>query len=178
MTHRFEGKVAIVTGGARGQGEQIVRTLAREGCSVVLGDVLDDQGKSVADDLGNSVVHTRLDVTTETDWAAAAALAMSTFGGLDVLVNNAGIYRRQRLQDETVTDLNEILAVNLHGPFLGIQAVIPAMRAPGRRLDRERIVARRNHFVPGTRRVQHVQVGTARTRRGPRRSSLRRRTFE
>ncbi|MFC9790110.1 SDR family NAD(P)-dependent oxidoreductase [Rhodococcus sp. NPDC127528] len=129
MPNRFEGKVAIVTGGARGQGEQVVRALAREGCSVVIGDVLDDQGKAVADDLGASVVYTRLDVTSPTDWAQAVAVATSTFGGLDVLVNNAAIYRRQLLEDETVADLDKVLDVNLHGPFLGIQAVIPAMRA-------------------------------------------------
>ncbi|MGW0017129.1 SDR family NAD(P)-dependent oxidoreductase [Rhodococcus sp. NPDC003382] len=131
MPHRFEGKVAIVTGGARGQGEQIVRTLAREGCSLVIGDVLDDLGKTVADDLGESVVYTHLDVTVEADWADAVALAESTFGGLDVLVNNAAIYRKQLLEDETVADLDKVLAVNLHGPFLGIQAVTPAMRARG-----------------------------------------------
>lgn len=129
MPNRFEGKVAIVTGGARGQGEQIVRTLAREGCSVVIGDVLDDQGKTVADDLGKSVVYTHLDVTDHTDWADAVTMATATFGGLDVLVNNAAIYRRQLLEDETIAELGKVLDVNLHGPFLGIQAVIPAMRA-------------------------------------------------
>ncbi|WP_038170037.1 SDR family NAD(P)-dependent oxidoreductase [Tomitella biformata] len=129
MRNRFEGRVAIVTGGARGQGEQIVRTLSREGCSVVVGDVLDDEGKALAGDLGKSVVYTRLDVTDQADWADAVALATSTFGGLDILVNNAGIYRRQLLEDETVADLDKVLDVNLHGPFLGIQAVIPAMRA-------------------------------------------------
>lgn len=131
MPNRFEGKVAIVTGCARGQGEQIVRTLAREGCSVVIGDVLDDEGKAVAADLGKSAVYTRLDVTSQNDWADAVALATSAFGGLDVLVNNAGIYRKQLLENETVADLDNVLAVNLHGPFLGIQAVIPAMRARG-----------------------------------------------
>ena len=131
MPYRFEGKVAIVTGGARGQGERIVRTLAREGCSVVIGDVLDDLAKTVADDLGDSVVHTHLDVTSPEDWAAAVTLATSAFGGLDVLVNNAAIYRKQLLEDETVADLDKVLAVNLHGPFLGIQAVAPAMRTRG-----------------------------------------------
>ncbi|MBF4478867.1 3alpha(or 20beta)-hydroxysteroid dehydrogenase [Rhodococcus rhodochrous J3] len=131
MPHRFEGKVAIVTGGARGQGERIVRTLAREGCSVVIGDVLDDLAKTVADDLGDSVVHTHLDVTSPEDWAVTVALATSAFGGLDVLVNNAAIYRKQLLEDETVADLDKVLAVNLRGPFLGIQSVAPAMRARG-----------------------------------------------
>ncbi|GAB2466978.1 SDR family oxidoreductase [Streptomyces chlorus] len=129
MPYRFEGKVAIVTGGARGQGEQIVRALAREGCSVVIGDVLDDLGKNLADELGESVVHAHLDVTAPSDWADAVALATSAFGGLDILVNNAAVYRRQLLEDETLAELDKVLDVNLHGPFLGIQAVVPAMRA-------------------------------------------------
>lgn len=131
MSYRFEGKVAIVTGGARGQGEQIVRLLAGEGCSVVLGDVLEQEGAAVAGELGESVVFTRLDVTDPAEWAKAVALATSVFGGLDVLVNNAGIYRRQLLEDETVADIDAVIHVNLHGPFLGIQAAIPAMRARG-----------------------------------------------
>lgn len=131
MSHRFEGKVAIVTGGARGQGEQIVRLLNGEGCSVVLGDVLEQEGAAVAGELGDSVLFTRLDVTNPVDWANAVALATSVFGGLDVLVNNAGIYRRQLLEDETVADIDAVIRVNLHGPFLGIQAAIPAMRARG-----------------------------------------------
>lgn len=131
MSHRFEGKVAIVTGGARGQGEQIVRLLKSEGCSVVLGDVLEQEGAAVAGELGDSVLFSRLDVTNPVEWANAVALATSAFGGLDVLVNNAGIYRRQLLEDETVADIDAVIRVNLHGPFLGIQAAIPAMRARG-----------------------------------------------
>lgn len=131
MSHRFEGKVAIVTGGARGQGEQIVRLLNGEGCSVVLGDVLEQEGAAVAGELGDSVLFSRLDVTNPVEWANAVALATSAFGGLDVLVNNAGIYRRQLLEDETVADIDAVIRVNLHGPFLGIQAAIPAMRARG-----------------------------------------------
>lgn len=131
MPHRFEGKVAIVTGGARGQGERIVRTLTGEGCSVVIGDVLDDLGKTVADELGDAVVYSHLDVTSPDDWAAAVAQATATFGGVDILVNNAAIYRKQLLEHETVADLDKVLAVNLRGPFLGIQAVLPAMRARG-----------------------------------------------
>jgi 3alpha(or 20beta)-hydroxysteroid dehydrogenase len=129
MTQRFEEKVAIVTGGARGQGEQIVRTLVREGCSVVIGDVLDDLGKALADELGATVVHAHLDVTLASDWADAVQVATSAFGGLDILINNAAIYRKQLLEDENLADLDKVLDVNLHGPFLGIQAVIPAMRA-------------------------------------------------
>jgi len=129
--NRFTGKVAIVTGGARGQGEQIVRTMAREGCSVIVGDVLDGPGRAVAASLGDSVVYTHLDVTSENDWTNAVTLAQSTFGGLDVLVNNAAIYRRQLLEDESLADLDKVLRVNLHGPFLGIKAAAPAMRARG-----------------------------------------------
>lgn len=128
---RFAGKVAIITGGARGQGEQIVRTLAREGCSVLVADILDAPGRAVAESLGDSVTYAHLDVTSERDWAETVAMAESTFGGVDILVNNAALYRRQPLEEETVAEVDKVLSVNLHGPFLGIKAVAPAMRARG-----------------------------------------------
>lgn len=131
MTHRFEGKVAIVTGGARGQGEQIVRLLADEGCSVMIADLLDGPGQRLADELGGRVVYAQVDVTSEADWDDAVATVETTFGGLDILVNNAAIYRRQLLEEETVADLARVMDVNLYGPFLGIKAVTSAMRERG-----------------------------------------------
>lgn len=131
MRGRFEGKVAVVTGGARGLGEQVVRTLVAEGCRVLVGDVLDDLARGLAEDLGESVVAAHLDVTSPSDWRAIVEDAHARFGGVDVLVNNAALYRRQALEDELLADLDRILAVNLHGPLLGIQAVAPSMRARG-----------------------------------------------
>lgn len=131
MSHRFIDRVAIVTGGARGQGEQIVRALADEGCRVVIGDVLDEEGAALAAELGEQTRFTHLDVTAPDSWASAVALTTSTFGGLDVLVNNAGVYRLKRIEDETVDGIDQVLAVNLRGSFLGIQAVVPALRERG-----------------------------------------------
>ncbi|MGN0100911.1 glucose 1-dehydrogenase [Dietzia sp. CH92] len=131
MPSRIEGKAAIVTGGARGLGEQVVRALAGEGCSVMIADLLEGPGQALADELGSRVVFARVDVTSEADWEDAVATAETTFGGLDILVNNAAIYRRQLLEEETVAELEKIMAVNLHGPFLGIKAVVPAMRERG-----------------------------------------------
>lgn len=131
MPHRFEGKVAIVTGGARGMGEQIVRLLVREGCAVMIADVLEGPGKALADELGDRAVYACVDVASEADWEDAVATVEITCGGLDVLVNNAAIYRRQSLENETVAEIDKVMAVNLHGPFLGIKAVATAMRERG-----------------------------------------------
>lgn len=131
MPHRFEGKVAIVTGGARGMGEQIVRLLVREGCAVMIADVLEGPGQALADELGDRAVYACVDVASEADWEDAVATVEITFGGLDVLVNNAAIYRRQSLENETVAEIDKVMAVNLHGPFLGIKAVATAMRERG-----------------------------------------------
>src|SRR5437868_5624004 len=90
---QLEGKVALISGAARGQGHTEARRFAEEGARVVLGDVLDDEGAASAGDIGAHARYVHLDVTSADDWATAVALAMSEFGGLDVLVNNAGIVR-------------------------------------------------------------------------------------
>ena len=131
MPSRIEGKVAIATGRASGLAEQVARALAGEGCAVMIADLLEGPGQALADELGSRVVFARVDVTSEADWQDAVATAETTFGGLDILVNNAAIYRRQLLEEETVADLEKVMAVNLRGPFLGIKAVVPAMRERG-----------------------------------------------
>ncbi len=128
---RLDGKVAIITGAARGQGEAEARLFAAEGARVVLGDVLDAEGGAVADALGEGALYTHLDVTSEADWAGAVALALARFGRLDALVNNAGVLLASPLRDTRRADFERVLAVNLVGPFLGIQAVVEAMSAAG-----------------------------------------------
>lgn len=128
---RLTGKVAIITGAARGQGEAEARLFAAEGAAVVLTDVLADEVGAVADSLGDAAVATSHDVADEAAWAAVVALATSRFGGVDVLVNNAAIHWIRPLLDETAADLRRILDVNLVGPVLGMQAVVPAMQARG-----------------------------------------------
>jgi 3alpha(or 20beta)-hydroxysteroid dehydrogenase len=127
----LDGKVAIVTGGARGQGEAEVRLFAAEGAKVVVGDVLADAGRALADELGDSVVFTRLDVSSEEEWAAAVALTTERFGSLDVLVNNAGIAITKSIADHSVADYQRIIDVNQLGVFLGIRTAIEPMKAAG-----------------------------------------------
>jgi 3alpha(or 20beta)-hydroxysteroid dehydrogenase len=128
---RLDGKVAIITGAARGQGEAHARRFVAEGARVLLADVLDDAGAAVAADLGEAAAYRRLDVTSAADWAAAVEEATQRFGGVDILVNNAAIHHVEPLEFETQETFERFLRVNLVGAFLGIQAVLPAMRARG-----------------------------------------------
>jgi 3alpha(or 20beta)-hydroxysteroid dehydrogenase len=128
---RLAGKTALITGGARGQGEREARLFAAEGANVMVTDVLEEQLTDVVADLGASARGMRQDVSSEDDWAAVVAATLSAFGRIDVLVNNSAIYRVGPIEKERLDDFNRILAVNLGGTFLGIRAVIPAMRAGG-----------------------------------------------
>ncbi|MDT4892076.1 MAG: 3alpha(or 20beta)-hydroxysteroid dehydrogenase [Pseudonocardiales bacterium] len=131
MTGRLDGRVAIVTGGARGIGEQTVRRFAAEGARVVVTDVLEEAGRAVAADLGDVALFHRHDVSQEGDWQAVVAAATGQFGGVDVLVNNAGIFRKAALEELTVDEFNQVMAVNLRGVFLGMKTVAAPMRARG-----------------------------------------------
>jgi 3alpha(or 20beta)-hydroxysteroid dehydrogenase len=129
---RLDGKVALITGGARGMGKSHVRHFVAEGAQVVFGDVLDDRGAAVAAGLGEqSCRYTHHDVTSEEDWAAAVALAVETFGKLDVLVNNAGILQFAPIADMTLADFRWVLEVNAVGCWLGMKAVIDPMTKAG-----------------------------------------------
>ena len=131
---RLEGKVAIISGGARGQGAVEARMFAEEGASVVIGDILDDQGRQTEaelQELGYNVTYVHLDVTDESDWQSAVQTALSAYGKLDILLNNAGILIRKNIEETTVEDWDRIFAVNSKGVFLGTKAAIPAMRENG-----------------------------------------------
>ena len=131
---RMDGKVALISGGARGQGAAEARLFAQEGAKVVIGDLLDVDGMRVAAEiaeLGGEAVYVHLDVTREEDWQSAVQAAVSAFGKLDVLVNNAGIWRRGRVEDTTVEDWDAVQNVNSKGVFLGTKAAIPEMRKAG-----------------------------------------------
>ena len=131
---RLDGKVALISGGARGQGETEARMFVREGARVVFGDILDDEGKKVEAqirDKGGEAVYVHLDVTREADWRAAVAVAVERYGKLDVLVNNAGILLRAKIEDTREEDWDRIMAVNAKGVFLGTKCAIPAMRRAG-----------------------------------------------
>jgi 3alpha(or 20beta)-hydroxysteroid dehydrogenase len=130
---RLDGKVALITGGARGMGKSHVRHFVAEGARVVLGDVLDDRGEHVAAGLGEeSCRYVHHDVTSEEQWAAAVATALSAFGQLDILVNNAGVLTFASIEQMPLADFRRILDVNAVGCWLGMKSVIPAMTAAGR----------------------------------------------
>ncbi|RFU42251.1 SDR family oxidoreductase [Actinomadura logoneensis] len=128
---RLDGKVAIVTGGARGMGKSHVRRFVDEGARVVFGDVLDDLGAKLAADLGDAVRFVRMDVTSPDDWATAVRTAVESFGGLHVLVNNAGILKHKTIEEMTLDEARAIIEVNLLGQWQGVKAVTAAMRESG-----------------------------------------------
>ena len=128
---RLEGKVALITGGARGQGASEARLFVSEGAKVVLTDLLDAEGEALAEELGDAAVFVHHDVSSVDDWARAVEVATSTFGKLDVLVNNAGIHSVIPIEDETFERFQKIVEVNLYGTWHGMRAVLPAMRAAG-----------------------------------------------
>ena len=131
---RLAGKVALISGGSRGMGAAEAAMFCTEGASVVIGDVLDAEGKAVESEItgkGGRIAYIHLDVTSEADWQAAVDLAVSRFGKLDVLVNNAGIGAHGKVEDTSAEAWDRVMAINAKGVFLGTKAVIPAMRRAG-----------------------------------------------
>ncbi|WP_340586986.1 glucose 1-dehydrogenase [Erythrobacter alti] len=128
---RLDGKVALVTGGARGIGEGIVRRFVEEGAHVLITDILDDEGQALADELGAGCTFTHHDVTDEAGWKRAFAYCSKTFGKVDCLVNNAGIIKFAKLDDLAAEDMRKIIEVNLISVMIGTQAAIPYLEAVG-----------------------------------------------
>jgi 3alpha(or 20beta)-hydroxysteroid dehydrogenase len=128
---RVDGKTALISGGARGIGAASARALVAEGAKVVLGDVLDDEGRAVADELGDAARYVHLDVTSPDDWTAAVETTVGEFGALNVLFNNAGIANGAAIQRFSLEKWQRIIDVNLTGPFLGIRAATDALIAAG-----------------------------------------------
>jgi len=128
---RLEGKVAIITGAARGQGEAEARLFVEEGAQVVIADILDAEGEAVAKELGDDAVFAHLDVRDEHNWNNVLASTTERFGHLDVLVNNAAVHHIVRLENETVAGFEQMFRVNLIGTFLGIKTCAPELRRSG-----------------------------------------------
>ena len=133
---RLKGKVALISGGARGQGAAEARLFAGEGARVIIGDVLDDLCKKTADEInsksgGKAVVALHLDVTRAADWRAAVDACERQFGGLDVLVNNAGIANVKGIEETSEEEWDSIVNINQKGVWLGMKAAVPAMRRRG-----------------------------------------------
>jgi NAD(P)-dependent dehydrogenase (short-subunit alcohol dehydrogenase family) len=131
---RMENKVALISGGARGMGAAEAKLFADEGSKVVIGDILDEEGRRTEAEIGESggeCLFVRLDVSSESDWREAVAATVARFGKLDVLVNNAGIYCTERVEDTSEELWDQVMEINAKGVFLGTKYAIPEMRKAG-----------------------------------------------
>ena len=131
---RLDGKVALISGGSRGMGAFEAELFVQEGAKVVIGDVRDDEGDALAKkivDRGGESAFVHLDVTSESDWAAAVMEAVERYGKLDVLVNNAGVSARGSIEETSPDDWDRVMDINAKGVFLGTRSAIPEMRKAG-----------------------------------------------
>ena len=131
---RLQGNIALISGGARGMGAVEAKQFAREGARVVIGDVLEDEGRKTEAEInetGGECLFVRLDVTNEANWREAVSAAVSRFGKLDILVNNAGIARISHVEDTSESEWDLVMGINAKGVFLGTKAAIPELRKAG-----------------------------------------------
>jgi len=126
---KLDGKVALITGGARGIGAEDARVLAAEGAKIVVCDLLDEEGQAIAQEVSGAYQH--LDVTSESEWQAAIAFAEKTFGPVDILINNAGVVGFTPLDTCDLDEWNRVIGINLTGTFLGIRYVADSMKRAG-----------------------------------------------
>ena len=145
MTGRLDGKVALISGAAKGQGEAEARLFVAEGAAVVLGDVLDAEGERVADSLGERALYVHLDVTRQDDWVRAVRTVTDSFGGLDVLINNAGIIRMGMMLDVSLDEYMSVINVNQVGCWLGMKSAGAVLRPGGSIIN----ISSMNGVVPG-----------------------------
>jgi NAD(P)-dependent dehydrogenase (short-subunit alcohol dehydrogenase family) len=134
--NRLDGKIALISGAARGIGAETARLMIEAGAKVAIGDVLDERGQATVralDPTSGAAIYTHLDVTREEDWNAALAAVVGRFGGLDILVNNAGVFLGMSLEEATLTDWQRLCGVNLTGVFLGTKLALPALRESAQR---------------------------------------------
>ncbi len=130
----MENKVVLISGGTRGMGAAEARLFAGEGARVVIGDTLEEEGRQTEaqiNESGGECLFVRLDVTSETAWQEAIAATVARFGKLDVLVNNAGIYRTERVEETSGELWDQVMEVNAKGVFLGTKCAIPEMKKAG-----------------------------------------------
>ena len=131
---RLENKVALISGGARGMGAVEAKLFAEEGAQVIIGDMLEEEGRKVEAEIneaGGECVFVSLDVRSEEAWQNAVNEAVSRYGKLDILVNNAGIYRAHNVEETTSDEWDQVMDINAKGVFLGTKHAIPAMRDAG-----------------------------------------------
>ena len=131
---RLEGKVALITGGSRGQGATEAELFVREGAKVVIADILEPEGNAVAAQIregGGDASFIKLDVTSEDNWHDAVEFTLNTYGRLDILINNAAIYKRTPIVQTELDEWNQIMDINSTGVFLGTKHAVPAMQKSG-----------------------------------------------
>jgi len=128
---QLDGKVAIITGAARGQGAAAARLFVEEGARVVIADVNDEAGKELASELGDAAFYRHLDVSAEDEWSTVVGEAVESLGGLHVLVNNAGVLHFSSVADTTLADYERVVRTNQFGCFLGIRAAARVMQSGG-----------------------------------------------
>ena len=131
---RLEGKVALITGGSRGQGATEAELFVKEGARVVVADILEPEGNAVVAQIregGGDASFIKLDVTSEDDWQDAVEFALNTYGRLDILINNAAIYKRTPIVQTELDEWNQIMDINSTGVFLGTKHAVPAMQKSG-----------------------------------------------
>jgi NAD(P)-dependent dehydrogenase (short-subunit alcohol dehydrogenase family) len=138
--NRLDGKVALITGAARGIGAETARLMVEAGAKIVVGDVLDERGRELARALGDAAFYAHLDVISEEDWNAAVAGAIDRFGKLDVLVNNAGLFLGKDIETVSLAEWERLSAVNLTGVFLGTKLCLPALRDAARRSEHGSVI--------------------------------------
>ncbi|MGW6841447.1 glucose 1-dehydrogenase [Streptomyces sp. NPDC054958] len=131
MAIQLDGKVVVITGAGRGQGAAEARLCAAAGARVLVTDVREDEGRAVAAELGDQGLYVRHDVADPASWASVVKEAVRAFGTVSALVNNAALWRTAHVEQQRLEDFEALLRVNLLGPFLGIQAVVPVLRAAG-----------------------------------------------
>ena len=160
---QLAGKVVLISGGAGGLGAAFARHILARGGSVVLADLLDDEGDKLVGELGPQARYAHLDVTDPEQWAAAVQFTLDEFGSLNGLVNNAGVSTGQFLEHEPLAHFRMVLEINLVGVFNGLQAVIKPMRFGGRRVDRQHLVCCGTVRLGVHRGLRGLEVGSART---------------
>lgn len=129
--NRLDGKVALISGAARGIGAETARLMVEAGARVAIGDVLDERDRETARGLGDSALYHHLDVTREEDWTAIVAATVARFGGIDILVNNAGMFLGKGIEEASLDEWHRLAGINLTGVFLGTKLALPALRERG-----------------------------------------------
>ncbi|HEY1798267.1 MAG TPA: SDR family oxidoreductase [Stellaceae bacterium] len=129
--NRLDGRVALISGAARGIGAETARLMVEAGARVAIGDILDERARETVRGLGDSAVYHHLDVTSEASWEEAIAAVMAKWGGLDILVNNAGMFLGKGIEEASIEEWSRLAAINLTGVFLGTKLAIPALKDSG-----------------------------------------------